>query len=371
MFGVSRSARLALALLFSCCGLCAQRVLIVDASGGGDFRSIGPAVAAAAPGDHVVVRQGTYAENLEIDKGIALVGEPGALIAATTIGGNLFVRDVPAGQAFRMRGFTLRGSFPGVFPFNCVLRDTLGLCVLQELYGDLIQPSLHIERCHQVELRAIAWSDATVVDSTLAASTVVFESDNLWGLRCSGSVTLDRCVARGTTGAVPGAGIRVDNGRLTLTRTEVRAGALATYPQSAIDTLGGEVVLDPTVRLVPANGAPPVSGSGAVVMREVASLGAASNGARLEVELHGLSGSDFVILATRPAPAVLPTSFGELWLLAEDHVLVGFGSLRNSARQRVLSIPHAPVPAGYAIVLQAAQFAGGALSLSSPAVALF
>jgi len=41
---------------------------IVDASGGGDYTTIGAAVAAAGPSDTIIVRKGNYAENIAIDK---------------------------------------------------------------------------------------------------------------------------------------------------------------------------------------------------------------------------------------------------------------------------------------------------------------
>jgi len=58
--------------------------LIVDATGAGDFRTIGEAVAAAASGAKITVKAGLYKEGLIIEKdGITVEGEPGAEVVSS------------------------------------------------------------------------------------------------------------------------------------------------------------------------------------------------------------------------------------------------------------------------------------------------
>ncbi len=55
--------------------LAADGPIVVDASGGGDFTTIGAAVDAADDGDEILMKPGTYGEELVIDKDITLRGD--------------------------------------------------------------------------------------------------------------------------------------------------------------------------------------------------------------------------------------------------------------------------------------------------------
>ena len=54
-----------------------SRRLVVDASGGGDHKTIAKAVQDARGGDTIVLRPGTYQESLEISSDVRIVGEGG------------------------------------------------------------------------------------------------------------------------------------------------------------------------------------------------------------------------------------------------------------------------------------------------------
>ena len=54
------------------------RRVVVDASGGGDYRSIGSAILGAKPGDVILIRAGTYKENVQVDRDVEIVGEGGS-----------------------------------------------------------------------------------------------------------------------------------------------------------------------------------------------------------------------------------------------------------------------------------------------------
>jgi nitrous oxidase accessory protein len=70
------------------------------------YRSIGAAVAAAAPGDEVLVRAGLYRERVTIRRPLVLRGEPGATIDGGGRGTVVLARSGPC----TVRGFTVRGS---------------------------------------------------------------------------------------------------------------------------------------------------------------------------------------------------------------------------------------------------------------------
>jgi hypothetical protein len=345
-----------------------QQLLVVDSRGGAGshFRSIAPAIAAARPGDHVVVRPGSYTEPLlEVDKGIALIGGAGTELRLGNFTG-VVVRDIPAGESFRMRGFTLIGPFELTATID--VRGCVGPCAFQQLTGWSGGVGLRVTSCQQVAFRGITAYGAAFTNSTVAM-TLSYVQGTFHGLTCSGRVSLDRCTVR-CPDPFAQAGIQMNSGRLLITRSEVTTNANSGVPQPAINALGGEIVLDPTARLVPAFGAPPVQGPATLVTRQFASLDADVAGSSVQLELHGIDGSDFVVIATTPAP-VLPTPFGDLWLAARDHVLVDFGVLRNQVRTHNKSIPAAPVAPGSTVALQAALLHRTGLSLSTPAVLVF
>lgn len=58
-------------------------ILFVDDSGGADFTTIRAAVNAARDGDRIVVKAGSYNENVVVNKSVSLVSEAGA--GATTV----------------------------------------------------------------------------------------------------------------------------------------------------------------------------------------------------------------------------------------------------------------------------------------------
>lgn len=88
--------------------------LVVDAAGGADFERIQPAVDAAAPGDTVLVKPGTYPESVRIETSIRLIGE-NATLDGTSIDGiptaGLWLERSPSVE---VRGFTISGFDLGV-----------------------------------------------------------------------------------------------------------------------------------------------------------------------------------------------------------------------------------------------------------------
>jgi parallel beta-helix repeat protein len=74
-------ATILLAIAVASVGVAGQQLLaangpiIVDQSGEGDFSTIGEAIEAAVDGDVILVKAGTYAESITVDKDIALRGE--------------------------------------------------------------------------------------------------------------------------------------------------------------------------------------------------------------------------------------------------------------------------------------------------------
>lgn len=79
----------------------------VTVSPNGPYQTIASAVAAAAPGDTVVVRRGVYREpTVRIDRGVTVVGEPGAVLD----GEGMRQLMVITGDGASVRGLTFRNT---------------------------------------------------------------------------------------------------------------------------------------------------------------------------------------------------------------------------------------------------------------------
>lgn len=112
----------------------AADVIVVDVSGGAgsSFTSISPAVAAAAPGDVVLVRAGRYFELLELgSKPIvvtaerdALVEVDGILVAGLAAGGTVVVRGIDTVGNDRL-GILCHGNAGALFIEDCVVKAVL------------------------------------------------------------------------------------------------------------------------------------------------------------------------------------------------------------------------------------------------------
>src|SRR5688572_32926121 len=72
---------------------------IVDQAGGpgSHFTDIPPAIAAASPGDVLIIRAGLYS-SYTLDKGLTLLGESVATTKAKYTTGGTWIQNLPAGQ---------------------------------------------------------------------------------------------------------------------------------------------------------------------------------------------------------------------------------------------------------------------------------
>ena len=67
------------AILFLCCvGTASARIWYVDDGGGADFTRIQDAIIAASAGDTIIVRDGNYTENVDVDKRLTIRSENGS-----------------------------------------------------------------------------------------------------------------------------------------------------------------------------------------------------------------------------------------------------------------------------------------------------
>ena len=102
----------------------------------GAYRTVGAAIAAAAPGDEVVVKSGTYRERVRIDRPGVLRGEGAAILDA---GGRGTVITVQAGGT-TVRGLTLRASGTSLLGEDAGIRvvDAPGCTVADNRIEDVL-----------------------------------------------------------------------------------------------------------------------------------------------------------------------------------------------------------------------------------------
>jgi hypothetical protein len=81
----------------------ANKVWVVDSSGGGDYFRIQPAVNAAVDKDTILVKSGTYPGFTVDDKALSIVGDAGASVQ---LSGRVTVKNLASGKVVVLGGFT-------------------------------------------------------------------------------------------------------------------------------------------------------------------------------------------------------------------------------------------------------------------------
>ncbi len=278
----------------------AQTTWIVDAGGSGNFQDIPPALAAAAPGDTLLVRPGTYTPGTT-SIGVHLVGGPGVVLNS----GRFTVQGLPAGQTFAMTGF----QAPTYGSIELGLSNDQGRVVFQDLRSDvggvatLVSPdnAVLIANCAHVSFNRCFLAGGPAI--VASASTVLFTSCGLFGrnatsfnmltvaqpaIRMFGStIRLAETYAIGAGGSyitlysfvAPVSAIEMTGGSLRIAGTTATIqGGTSAYGYGvqgsapAIHSTGGLVEIDPHVALGPRSPGTNLSGTSTFVTKDIPSL---------------------------------------------------------------------------------------------------
>ncbi len=353
----------------------AQRTWIVDqANGPGtNFTDIPMAIAAAAPGDNVIVRAGSSYSGFLLGKPLQILAEPNVSVQAFSISPGALIANLPAGGEIVLDGF---------LKCDVYVNRCAGSVFIQNIGCD----------------RAVVTNSAAVTFAGCRLGSG--SSATFMGARVDGSVvTYDRCRILGGCagfGGATGVGLEVLRSTVVSSRTSIVGGAPCQLPaaasaairlgQSVLTLTGdgsarvapgqpgpnaiegtGTVIMSP---LVSVNGA--VASSVAVVSHHVPSLAASAAGVGQPrvVDLRATSGAYFLLALGYPGtPTRLAGTLGDLWLdPARPLALFAAGFVPPSGRI-VHRLPGAMNPSlvGVRVAWQAAAFEQGVLTLSNAA----
>ncbi|MCR9248098.1 MAG: hypothetical protein NXI31_23970 [bacterium] len=346
----------ALGLAHCCSPANAQQTLVVGAGG---FPTIMAAIAAAIPGDTVLVNGGDWHEAIDIDKGIRFVGRNATLRHGLLIP-PVQIHDVPAGQMFVMVGFQANPTTSGDSQVD--VRDCNGIVSLQGLSSNGTNRwwltsdkarQLHVSRC---AARTLSTNDTNVVleqcvvDPSFALGVAVF----------GGRAAIVDCSI--SHGSLPVSPVWLDRTEAVITRTTIsQAGSM----QPAIRADRGALVIDPSCRLLAQSGIP-VQGSAAYAYHEIAALTTATTGSTLTMSSHGPTGAPGLVLMSQPQPETV-TNFGFAWVDPNAFAIVT-SLVFPAGRLTTASMVLPPLPPGLTAALQVAHLTPTGIALSTPSL---
>ncbi len=311
--------RCAALLLLLTAPLASQTTWIVDASGGpgAQFTDIQAAVDAAADGDRILVRAGSYAP-FQIDgKGLAVLGEDNVLLRGT---GQLHVSNTAPGQDVVLTDLDLDASPPIFSNHGATL--CRGRLLMERVTLRLAGSSTRFEGCADLRFSeletqagiAVTNSTATITDSRLLAGVLTLFPPP--ALQVSDSrVTISNSSVSGQSQfnrAGPSSAIAM-SGASVLTLTDdgthlIAAGGSQAGPYSGISG-SGTVVRDPNVTIQGSSGGPAVDLGIQEIVRAIPCLSVRPEPARstIELALTGATGEAYAVFFGLPAaPFELP-----------------------------------------------------------------
>ena len=382
---------LSLALLSFSVG--AQQVYVVDAfnGAGAHFTDLPPALAAVNHGDTIMVRPGNYNPGT-VDKGITMVPAKSMWPEIqTTPQQPMVIQNIPAGETFRMAGFSRwSAGAAGGYPFFVRVTNCSGEVYLQDLSPT--EPTLSYPAMPTVEITDCAYvgmnnctayasqGDAVRVTRSTVSMTNC-QLGELASIPCGGGVFADSSTLYITEPLINSSytsspAIDLVNSVLTLTGTsnayvqggyDVIGGTMA-QSQPAIAAQGGQIFIDPALPLNPFKTGPStIVGTATVTTKTIPGVFTRYSrlGGSLQVNHTAAPGAPmFAGISLAQAPAASP--FGPLWLDLNTTLLYASGTVCHCNEQFSANIPlPLTIPPGTMVSLQGLALINGQLSLTT------
>ncbi len=364
----------------------AQTTWVVDQAGGAGahFTDLPPAFAAAADGDTVLVRRGSYSPG-KVTTGIRLLCEPGVTTLALEVDG------VGAGRSFLCKGLTARslGLF-GLLTSSLTVRNCSGQLHFEGCtFSASTSPTnpnaiaVVIDGAHHVTFANSSLNTIGATDSILSFSdcrvTGMMEAPGLH-LQNSHLLFADGEILGGDAlkgfGGTPAPAIRSTGSTILVTgrdaTTRIAAGGVCPlFPASCAITgpaiVGGpRLLLDPRVRVQG-----PIAGVLFPTITHVPALTAsgAGPGGTTRADLVTQPGSLYALVAGLPTGPI-PTAFGPLWV-STSLVVLAAGTTVTGQVSFQTTVGPAFNPSEQVLTYQAlVQTPGGSLQLSNPAMVI-
>ncbi len=354
----------------------AQQTLVVDQAGTGQFTDIPPAIAAAAPGDRVLVLAGRYSA-FTVDKPITVTTNEAVNVPS------IHVQGIGAGSTCVVAGFTLFWHPVRLSVQNCPGRVHLQSITMHGL--NLFQPTLRIQSARSISLSEVSFEgSAEIFDSVVSLERCTFYGGTVdrWtspGLAATRSrLLVTGGLFRGTGGSYTYAygtppatsGIQLlGNSEARLTGGAQLVGGISfPFPgppsrAPAIGVLSSRAEADPSVILDPI----PSDGSVIPTMIPAVSVASQSAGSALTPEIHAPPGALVGLLGSYPS-APLRFAPGDIWLDLPTAFPLFTGTIpATGVLQVTVPISGSAYPQGSTFTMQAAVVASGALLVSTPA----
>jgi hypothetical protein len=365
----------------------AQKTWIVDANGGGHFKTHQAAVDAASPGDSIYFKAGTYYP-MVASKPLHFSGDPGAWLRQVQL------RDLPAGSRSTLRALGVVGLV--------LNRNRGGVhCESLILSGNSQYGIIAVRDCALTTFLNCSFSSyQSGAPLTVANSIVTLTGCSITGGSAGGyfprynrsvpalSVTstdlrISGCKFKGGSGfsyvyssnviylnASPA--ISMSGGSLIIDDaggTALTAGAPAhpKVPSPAVVASGTRVTIDPAVTLKSVNTTQHVAGT-TPTMQSLPGLIAqgAMPGAQIGTARYGTPGSISILVLGLPAvPRATPN--GELWLDTKSLLAINPVVMPTLGIHPLgIPVPRVGVPSGLAVTFQGIELIKSKLSLSLP-----
>ncbi|MBL8898081.1 MAG: hypothetical protein JNM84_10665 [Planctomycetes bacterium] len=358
----------------------AQQTWIVDASGGGNFTTLDPALDIAASGDEIVIRGGGTFPNLYIafqkslriraeggrpllTRGISFAYVPASAPSPITLSGldlgAVFLRECAA--TFAAEDCTI-GSFTALSCAGAALnRCSFGLLAREPGFTPLSITStpLALSSCAAVGGSALCATLRPPFTSPIAGAPAIFAQQS--------TVMLADTTLQGGDGALLSCGVGDSAGALYLIRAELHAtrSTLSGGRRSGVVGLGAtleqsRLVFDPSAVLV----GPVLNVGSTTTTRSIpAALGvSAAPGGTLSYRHEGQPSTAAALFASLALTPPLAIDLGPLWLTTSPTLLLQGTTDASGRLAGTLAIP-ALVPHGTVLVLQGLEASNAAPGL--------
>lgn len=361
----------------------AQRTWFVRASGGNpDFTDLPPAVAAAAPGDTIVVFgvAGARYAPTTVSRGIGIIGIPsGQPFAFAPLVAQLTICGIPPNESARVSGLSILSPGPGP---ALHLADCDGAVALDLMTHTASQREwTRIERCRQVSIRG-STLQARETANQILDSRVVFTDCQVGSLTASSTSPAGIRVVRSdvdfvgstveaqTVSFLPRIVLRLEESSVRLSA----GSSLNTGPFAGPQIQGVCGVRGSTVVAPPGHGLRAL-GCATLVDAWVPgiTMGIPNRGSTLSWSVRGTPGSVHVVFAGPQLNGPLALAFGNLWIQPwGPPEFIGWAVPDATGQaQGVLGLLPQGTPRGSGLALQSIELdprVGGGGALGTPAV---